>query len=189
MAREKLAAILAENPIVAAVKDITELEKCLESDIHVVFLLFGNICNVADLVSRVKAAGKLAMVHLDLIEGLATKDIAIEFIKKYTCADGVISTKPNLIHCARAAGLITIQRFFLLDSLSFINIKRQLGSDNTDFIELIPGVAPKMITRVSKLTSIPIIAGGLISDKEDVMGALGAGALAVSSSNQQVWFL
>ena len=33
----------------------------------------------------------------------------------------------------------------------------------------------------------PIIAGGLISDKESVMAALSAGAIAVSSTNHEVW--
>ena len=33
----------------------------------------------------------------------------------------------------------------------------------------------------------PIIAGGLISDKESVMAALSAGAIAVSSTNHGVW--
>ncbi|WP_352427367.1 glycerol-3-phosphate responsive antiterminator, partial [Enterocloster asparagiformis] len=36
---------------------------------------------------------------------------------------------------------------------------------------------------------IPIIAGGLIADKEDVMNALEAGALAISSTNQKVWLM
>ncbi|MDD6816334.1 MAG: glycerol-3-phosphate responsive antiterminator, partial [Firmicutes bacterium] len=38
-------------------------------------------------------------------------------------------------------------------------------------------------------TAIPIICGGLISDKEDVIGALSAGAAAISSTNQKVWKL
>jgi glycerol uptake operon antiterminator len=34
---------------------------------------------------------------------------------------------------------------------------------------------------------IPIIAGGFIHEKEDVIAALHAGALAVSASNPKVW--
>jgi glycerol uptake operon antiterminator len=34
---------------------------------------------------------------------------------------------------------------------------------------------------------MPVIAGGLISDKEDIISALGAGAIAVSSTNPAVW--
>ena len=35
-----------DNPIVAAVKDEKELELTLESDIQVIFILFGNILNI-----------------------------------------------------------------------------------------------------------------------------------------------
>ncbi|MBD5149301.1 MAG: glycerol-3-phosphate responsive antiterminator [Oscillibacter sp.] len=43
---------------------------------------------------------------------------------------------------------------------------------------------PKMPRRLTQSTGKPIIAGGLISDKEDVTGALGA---AVSTTNPAVW--
>ena len=56
-----------------------------------------------------------------------------------------------------------------------------------DFIEVLPGVMPKVIGKVCKMSKTPIIAGGLISDKESVMAALSAGAIAVSSTNHEVW--
>lgn len=47
-----------ENPIIAAVKNMEDLEKCCSlSDIHVVFILFGDICSIADIVQKVKEAG------------------------------------------------------------------------------------------------------------------------------------
>ena len=46
---------------------------------------------------------------------------------------------------------------------------------------------PKVIRRVARLVKLPVIAGGLISEKEDVMAALSAGAISVSSTNQSVW--
>ena len=36
---------------------------------------------------------------------------------------------------------------------------------------------------------VPVIAGGLISDKEDIIAALDAGAAAISSTNPAIWFL
>ena len=45
----------------------------------------------------------------------------------------------------------------------------------------------KIIRKICISTGKPVIAGGLISDKEDVTGALGAGAIAVSSTNPAVW--
>ena len=47
----------------------------------------------------------------------------------------------------------------------------------------------KIIRRVSKLTRVPVIAGGLISEKEDVMAALSADAISVSTTNPQIWRL
>ena len=71
-----------ENPIIAAVKNMEDLEKCCSlSDIHVVFILFGDICSIADIVQKVKEAGKIAMIHVDLIGGLSTREIAVEFLK------------------------------------------------------------------------------------------------------------
>jgi len=37
------------------------------------------------------------------------------------------------------------------------------------------------------MTKVPIIAGGLISEKEDVVAALSAGAISVSTTNVNVW--
>ena len=50
-----------------------------------------------------------------------------------------------------------------------------------------PGAMPKVIRKIKSISRIPLIAGGLIADKEDVMGALSAGASAVSTSRQDVW--
>lgn len=88
---------LEDSPVIAAIKDDNGLKECLKSDIQVVFILYGDICNIADIVDTVKQAGKMALVHLDLINGLSAKDVAVDFIKKYTKADGIISTKPALI--------------------------------------------------------------------------------------------
>ena len=52
---------------------------------------------------------------------------------------------------------------------------------------VLPGLMPKIIRKICVSTGKPVIAGGLISDKEDVTGALGAGAIAVSSTNPAVW--
>ena len=74
---------LEDSPVIAAIKDDNGLKECLKSDIQVVFILYGDICNVADIVDTVKQAGKMALVHLDLINGLSAKDVAVDFIKKY----------------------------------------------------------------------------------------------------------
>ena len=177
----------AEVPIVAAAKSEKELERCLQSNSPVIFMLFGDICNVAGLVKRIKDAGKIAVVHLDLVEGLAPKDVSVDFITSHTAADGIISTKSNVIRYAKQKGLLTIQRYFLLDSRVLENIEK--NSSPADFLEVLPGVMPKIIRQLVITTGKPIIAGGMIRDKEDVLSALSAGAVAISSTNNKVWFM
>ena len=46
-----------DNPIIAAVKSMDDLEKCCKlEDIRVVFILFGDICSIGDIVDKIKRA-------------------------------------------------------------------------------------------------------------------------------------
>ena len=145
------------------------------------------------VVKKIKKAGKVAMVHVDLITGLNnSKDVCLDFIKNNTEADGIITTKSNLIAHAKELELNTVLRYFILDSMALQNIEKQAKSPGVrpDIIEFLPGIVlPKMIKRINKVSRVPIIAGGLIADKEDVMNALDAGALAISTTNETVWGL
>lgn len=180
---------LDENPIIAAVKDDAGLEAALKTDCRVIFLLYGSLITVVALAERVKSAGKICMVHLDLLDGLALRDVSVDFIAENTCADGILSTKLSLVKRASEKGLLAIQRFFLLDSIALSNIQKQYPKDAACAIEILPGLMPKVIAQLTKIIEKPVIAGGLISEKEDVVAALKAGARAVSSTNPQVWKL
>lgn len=175
------------NPIIAAVKDEEQLEKALTTDCEILFFLFGNICNIRGLVAQAKQAGKLVFVHLDLTQGLSGKDVAADFVKEYTQADGVISTRPFLLRRAKSLGLLTVLRIFLVDSLSLANLAKQIEACGPDLVEIMPGVMPKAIRRVCSEIECPVIAGGMVADKEDAIAALSAGALCVSTSCSELW--
>lgn len=180
---------LLDSPIIAAIKDDEGLKKCKKSDSKVIFILYGDLCSISDIVSEVKASGKIAMVHIDLITGLSSKEVAVDFIKKYTDADGIISTKPALIKRAKDLGLYTILRLFVIDSMAFENIERQLKVARPDLIEILPALMPKVVSKICKLSSTPVIAGGLVSEKEDIMELLDAGVTSISSTNPNIWFM
>lgn len=181
---------VAASPVIAAVKDGAGLEQCLKLDeIRVVFLLFGDICTIPGIVARVKQAGKVAIVHADLVAGLSGgREIAVDFIKTATQADGIISTRPNFIRRARELHLFTVLRVFIIDSMALAGVEN-LEKVRPDFLEILPGVMPKTIKKVCGMIRTPVLAGGLISDKEDVMNALNAGAMAISTTNPTIWEL
>ena len=187
--KRKFRVILEDCPVIAAVKDETGLKECLYSESQIIFLLFGDICSVGRYVEIAKSAGKMVFVHMDLINGLGNKEVAVDFIREHTGVDGIISTKPQLVKRAKELGLFGILRIFVIDSMALGNIEKQCASLVPDAVEILPGLMPKIIKKLCSTVNVPIIAGGLISDKEDVMNALNAGAVAISVTNQRVWFM
>ena len=180
---------LQENPIIAAIRDETGLERCLKAEPSVVFVLYGDICGIGGIVERIKKAGKLAIVHADLITGLSCKEVSVDFLHNTTGADGIISTRVNMLQRAKELGMIAIFRTFVIDSMAYSNIEHQLRTAKPDLIEVLPALMPKVLAKVCKLSTVPVIAGGLVSDKEDVMALLQAGVVSISSTNEKIWFL
>ncbi|MFC7322557.1 glycerol-3-phosphate responsive antiterminator [Halobacillus campisalis] len=187
--REQVEDVLAENPVIAAVKDKKGLEEAIQTDCTIIFILNSDIINVGNIVDQVKAHNKLAFVHIDLLEGTSNKEVALQFLKESTDADGIISTKAQMVHAARSYGFYTVHRFFLVDSMSFRSMDKQIANSNPHFIEILPGMMPKAIDWVKDKIDTPIIASGLVCEKEDVVTALQAGAVAISSTNNEVWYM
>ena len=169
----KMTEELEDCPVIAAVKDEKGLEECLKMDVGMVFVLYGTVCNIGEIVKKIKEKGKIAVVHIDLIQGLSGKEAAVEFLKTYTRADGIITT--------------TVLRFFVIDSMAYDNIQRQTAGYRPDVIEILPGLMPRVIEKIRNSVRCPVIAGGLISEKEDIVAALKAGAVAISTTNENVW--
>lgn len=186
MTREDLKTVLQKNKFVCAIKDDDGLNNVLKSENKVVFILYGSVMNICDIVKKLKSKNKITFVHIDLIEGLSSKEVAVEFIAKNTGADGIITTKQVLVKSAASHGLLTVQRFFLIDSLAFDNLKKQLNNAYMDVVEVLPACSTKTITEITKLTDLPIIASGMIRDKDDINEAILAGATAISGTNLEI---
>lgn len=185
--KQQLYDVLSDNPIIMAIKDEEGLKACLNMhDETVVFVLYGEVATIADITAKLKETGKQVMVHMDLISGLSAREEAVDFIAKYTRADGIISTRYEQIKRGKQLNLSTIYRIFVIDSKALSNVNRHIG-EYADIVEILPGLMPKIITRMKKALGVPIIAGGLIADKEDVIQALDAGAIAISTTNREVW--
>ena len=181
-----LAETLLDEPVIAAVKTDEALTAALASPCSAVFLLASTLLTVDGLVHRIHDAGKLAVVHIDLVDGLSSREIAVDSLNALCRPDGIISTRPTLIRRARHRGLLTVQRAFILDSLSLTSLSGQLEQGKPDFVEILPGIMPRVIAEISARTQVPVIAGGLLRDKADVMAAMRAGA-AASTSAPSLW--
>jgi len=182
----RLASILENNPVIPAIKNDAGLQAVLNTDCEIVFILYGDILNIIDITKKITDSGKIAFVNVDLLEGFASKEIVIHYIKQNTCTEGILSSKAFMLKTAKALGFYTVHRLFVIDSFSFESICRQVAISQPDYLEILPGW-PRLVDWVMETTKIPIISGGLICYKEDVIAALKAGANAVCSTNPEVW--
>lgn len=174
-------------PVIPGIKNDEWLNSLNESECDIAYVLYGDICTIADIVEKVKAAGKKAIVHIDLIVGLSAKEISVDFIKKYTKADGIISMKAGMIKRANELDLFTIQRFYMMDGFTYANIEKHVKNCNPDVVEFLPSGLHKVMRYLVETIDKPVVASGLTQDREDIMGALKAGAVAVETTNRGLW--
>lgn len=186
MTQKDLYDCLEDNPIITAVHE-NRMNEAVVSPSNVIFLLGGNLLTVSDNIKAARKAGKIIFIHIDLAEGIAKDKTGIEFLARCG-ADGIISTKANLLKSAKELGLLTVQRFFVYDTQGVDNIKSVLNNNLPDVVEIMPGVIGKIIHKFSTL-EVPLIAGGLIETKNEVTTALQMGAYAVSTGKKELWYM
>lgn len=178
--------VFEENPVIAAVKNDEQLFEALKSEVKVIFVLYGDLVNIQDISRKISHKNKIGILHIDLVEGLGSKAVVNKFIKENTDFSGIISTKPQIIKSAKEYNLAAVQRVFIFDNLSLENAKNHIMSE-ADALEVLPGVIPKVFSIISNCTKKPVIAGGLIESKEEVVQALKSGASCVSTSKKYIW--
>lgn len=93
-----------------------------------------------------------------------------------------------MIH-AKQFDLFCIQRLFILDSQALKTGFASTKQIVPDAIEVMPGIIPSVISEISVDVHQPVIAGGLVKTKEEVINALKSGAIAVSTSEKSLWFI
>ena len=174
------------SPVIAAIRE-NKFSSALNSPAEVIFLLDPHLITIADLIEQAHKAGKSIFVHMDLAEGIGKDKEGLQYLAR--CGlDGVISTRGQIIRMARDLELLTVQRFFALDSQGMGSIQELLRGTGPHFLEIMPGVISKVIERLSA-GSIPVIAGGLIETKQEITSALCSGAVAVSTGTEKLWYV
>lgn len=171
-------------PIIAAVRD-DRWQQALSSPAEVLFYLECSILTVAERIRQAHDAGKIVFIHVDLSEGIGRDRAGLVYLAR--CGvDGIITTKAQLVRTAKELGLLTVQRFFALDSQGMDSIQEMLKITTPHFMEIMPGVVPKVIERLAH-GNTPVIAGGLIDKKTEITAALRSGAIAISTGCPALW--
>lgn len=148
-----------------------------------IFLLDGNIFNLKDIASKIKEDGKALYIFVDSIDGFSKDTWGLEYMVKNIELDGIISTKSSILKMSMDMGVFTIQRTVVYNTKSLNNTLSSVKHNRPHAIEVLPGLLPDVIQRISKETKLPVIANGLINTKDDTKKCIEAGAIGVCSSN------
>lgn len=178
---------MKNNPIIAGVKDVNNLDDALNSNCEIIFLLCGTIFNLKEIVQKAKDKNKMIFIHVDLVDGFSKDATALKYINDEIKPDGIISTKNSQLKVAKSLGMLTVQRIFIIDSLSIDTAVKASQMINPDAIEIMPGIMPRITKQLSSNLDVPVIVGGLISEQEEVTKAIESGALGVSTSSKPIW--
>ena len=179
-------AVFNNRRVAAAVRTQEDFQAALTSKVDVIFLLYSNILTVEEHIRKTHEAGKKVFIHMDFTEGIGKDRAGMEFLKRLN-ADGILTTKTNMIRPAKGAGLITVQRFFILDSHSVDTALDSIRIAKPDVVEIMPGVVVKKIKEFADKVNTPILVGGLLEFPEEVDAAIEAGATAVSTADRILW--
>jgi len=176
-----------DQKIIPAARTIKQFDKVVKSEFEYIVLLEVHLSHLRSLKQEADRHGKKLIIHAVLIHGLKTDNFAADYLCNDIRPAGIISTRSNMILKAKSRGILAIQRVFLIDTIALEKSYSLLEQTAPDFIELLPGVIPDMIKEVSIQTGIPVITGGLIRTDEQIEQAFAAGAIAITTSNKELW--
>ena len=177
---------LKENPLIAAANS-QDLKLVSTSNVGSVLLMYAKLSELMSEEWKIYRDKKPLLIHMDLLEGLSSSREAISFIDTYVKPYGIVSTKSSILRAAKKKNIITIQRNFLIDTKSLENSITSIKENNPDAVEIMPGIVPSIVERIREYVDKPIILGGLISSKEEIINALNSGADGVSFGKKELW--
>lgn len=180
---------LEKSKIIAAIKHPKSIERAIKykHNLAAVILMTGNILTVKDYVKVLHREGLPVILHIEKIGGLHVDHYGIDFVAEYVKPFAIVTTKSNVINRAKAKGIFVIQRIFLIDTEVYDNLIESVDHFMPDIIEIMPCRVPDFIKKLSRVSPIPIITGGLLSTVEHGETALKHVAIAVTTSNSDLW--
>ena len=185
---ERFSWLLNQTRIIPAVRSPEFLPLSAQAPGKIVYFLFGNPENTAEMMEQVAAAGKAPIVNIDLAAGLARDQAAVSYLA-HRQVQGIISTHPEPLRAARDLGLFAVKRTFLLDSAALDSALRSMDQFMPDALEVLPAMAaPHIVSRLHEMyPELPVIAGGLITTLREIEGLIAQGVTTVSVSDHRLW--
>jgi glycerol uptake operon antiterminator len=179
-------AALAGSPCCPAVTTDEQFDRALLSHAEVLFVLRANGLELSHLVRRAHDQGKLVAVHLDLLAGLRSDRGAVGWLAR-SGADAVITSHGHLVAAIKNQSMVAVQRLLAAHRSQLAAGLASIARSEPDVVEFLPGVVLPQVRDLAPRSGPPMLAGGFVRTQDDVRAILAAGALAVTTSREDLW--
>nr|WP_236871118.1 glycerol-3-phosphate responsive antiterminator [Brevibacillus laterosporus] len=159
----------------------------MEAPISAVVLSIGNLGTMKRYVDLFQSHQIPVFLHMERMGGISYDREGMAYLGENVRPTGIVTTRNTLIKLAKKHGMLTIQRLFLVDSDSLKSGIHSIQETQPDAVEIMPALLPEYIIEYRNSLQQPILAGGLITKREQMVTALQHGAIAVSLGNHQLW--
>lgn len=179
--------MLQDQKIIPAISSHQDLKKFLQLPFTYGILMNFQLAQLPDLVKLMKENHKKVLIHSELIRGLSSDEFGAIYLIQSLQVDGIISSKPKVIEICKKRHVIGILRFFLKDSISLEQSLEMASKVEPDYLEILPALSIEIIPEIKRQVQVPIFMGGLIRTEAQIIKCLDAGAVAVTTSNPELW--
>lgn len=179
-------ALLARHPVIMAIYGVEQLKVAIESEAKVCIIANIDLLKIQPVINLLTQADKFVIVNIDSCNGIQQDKSGIEYIAE-SGATGILSTRLQTIQRANRLELLTMQKIFVTDRSTWLRSLNAIEQSAPDYVQLMPAPMLPLLSQADKMKLPPTVASGFVSHANDVTYALANGAIAVSSSDCQLW--
>jgi glycerol uptake operon antiterminator len=175
--------MLPSQTVIPVITTMKALERFLETPLPVFIAQDFHLNLLGNVIEMAHARHRQVIVHIELIQGLASDEFGAQHIIQHLHADALISSKPKVIEMAKKNKTPAILRLFVLDSKS---LKRGIELTQTlkpDAVEFMPSLVYPLIAPMIQSAPCEVWAGGLIRDVAMILTLTQSGITRVTVSD------
>lgn len=177
---------LRDNPVIGTLFGENDLEQFCSRPTRFSFVANLPLVRVAAVFERLSAAATLPLLNVDSVPGLTANADGLEYLKSVG-VPGIVSTHTQVVSRAADLGLLSVQKVFVTDRSNLRRAAATVKSSHAHFVQLMPWpVVPHLSPEFLRALG-PFIVSGFVNEEDDIRAALRLGALAVSSSQKELW--
>jgi glycerol uptake operon antiterminator len=175
--------MLPDQTVIPVITSMKALLRFLETPLPCFIAQDFHLNLLGEVIETAHAHKRSVIVHIELIQGLASDEYGTQHIIQHLHADAIISSKPKVIEMAKKNKTPAILRLFVMDSKS---LKRGIELTQTlipDAVEFMPSLVYPLIVPMIEAAPCEVWAGGLIRTLEMIHTLTQAGITRVTVSD------